>query len=435
VLARRDGGGDARLVAYVVPAAGGELTAEGLREDLKRMLPGHLLPSATVFLDALPLTPNGKVDRRALPAPQARDVAREGYVAPSDPVEETLAAIWAEVLGIERVGARDDFFALGGHSLLATRVMSRVREALDAELPLRALFEQPTVAQLAGAVRSARAEAGLAAPPLIPMPPRSREGDLPLSFAQQRLWFLDQLEPDSPAYNVPMAVRLTGELSVEALERTCAEIVRRHETLRTVFTRGADQPAQVVRDAQSARPELPVLDLSEAPEEARAEWELGLALEEARQPFDLARGPLLRLALVRRSAREHLLLATLHHIISDGWSMGVLLREVAALYDAFVHGRPSPLPELPVQYADFAVWQRSWMEGEVLEGQLAYWKEALAGAPTVLELPTDRPRPAMQTSNGAAAGDPRALPARGGDPVHAPPRRLGSRAGPPRRAG
>ncbi|HKH46873.1 MAG TPA: amino acid adenylation domain-containing protein [Thermoanaerobaculia bacterium] len=407
VVAREDPPGERRLVAYVVlgPIDRSDPTDPTDRSDAKaalaawlsERLPDAVVPSAWVFLETLPLTPNGKLDRRALPAPEAARGADREYVAPSDPVEERLAAIWAEVLGADRVGVHDDFFALGGHSLLATQVVSRIRRMLRADLPLRRLFEQPTVAALARAVRAAREAGPPSAPPLVPAP---RGGDLPLSFAQQRLWFLDRLEPGSAAYNIPLAVRLTGELSAAALERVFAEVLRRHEALRTTFDLRAGRPVQVIAD--EIRRELPFVDLSEAPAEAREEWAGRLALEEAWHPFDLQRGPLLRLGLLRLGAREHLLLVTVHHIVSDGWSTGVLLREIEALYTAFVRGEPSPLPELPLQYADFAAWQRSWLQGEVLEEQLAYWRWQLAGAPALLELPTDRPRPAVQTAHGGA---------------------------------
>ncbi|HVR95588.1 MAG TPA: amino acid adenylation domain-containing protein, partial [Thermoanaerobaculia bacterium] len=374
-----------RLVAYLVGEA---VPAADLRAFLLKTLPEYMVPAVYVALPAFPLTPSGKVDRRALSAsaaPTGPEVT-EGYVAPSDPAEELLAGIWAEVLGVERVGARDDFFALGGHSLLATQVVSRIRSAFGAELPLRRVFEARTLVELARAVRES--QGGLQAPPIVPVP---REGDLPLSFAQQRLWFLDQLEPGSPAYNIPFAVRLTGDLAPALLERVFAEVVRRHESLRTTFSSREGRPVQVI--ASEVRPELPVVDLSRLPRLLEMAFEL--AVEEARRPFDLQRGPLLRLSLIRLAEREHLLLVTMHHIVSDGWSLGVLLREIAALHA----GRE--LPDLAVQYADFAVWQRGWLQGEVLEAQLSFWRTALAGAPSLLELPADRPRPAVQTYRGA----------------------------------
>ncbi|HEX3554229.1 MAG TPA: amino acid adenylation domain-containing protein, partial [Thermoanaerobaculia bacterium] len=391
--------GDRRLVAYVVAVAGEELAAGPLRDFLKSKLPDYMVPSAWVFLEALPLTTHGKLDRRALarwtPAPPAP--ARQTYRAPRTLAEGLMAEIWAEVLGVERVGVEDDFFELGGHSLLATRVVSRVRHAFSMELPLQALFEAPTVAALAE--RLALPAAGTAAGLRPPLVPRTGGGDLPLSFAQQRLWFLDQLMPGSPQYNMPIALRVHGPLAVAPLAAALGEIVRRHEALRTVFVAGPEGPLQRVRPA-SAVP-LPVVDLGGLPAAVRESLALRLAGEEAARPFDLGRGPLLRAGLLRLGESEHAALLTLHHIASDGWSMGVLVREVMALYRSGALREPSPLPELAVQYGDFALWQRDWLQGEVLEGELAYWRAQLAGSPAVLALPLDRPRPAVQTANGA----------------------------------
>jgi len=382
VVARKDDG-DTMLVAYVVG------DASELRSFLGGKLPPYMVPAAFVTLPALPLSPNGKVDRKALPAPERQETG--SFTAPTDPTEELVAGVWAEVLRIDRVGVHDSFFELGGHSLLGTQVVSRIREVLGVELPLRRLFEAPTVARLAEAVRAAREQGVTPAPPLIPLPVELRSGDLPLSFGQQRLWLLDQIEPGSAAYNLASAVRLGGELPLDLLERIFAEIVRRHESLRTTFPSREGKPVQVVAPFD---PEIRVIDVS-GEDEARER-----ALEEVRRPFDLQRGPLLRLALLRLGESDSLLVMTMHHIVSDGWSWGVLLREIGVLYEAFSQGRPSPLPELPVQYADFAVWQRSWLEGEVLDRQLGWWKQQLAGAPAALELPTDRPRPALPTHRG-----------------------------------
>ncbi|HYH80916.1 MAG TPA: amino acid adenylation domain-containing protein, partial [Longimicrobium sp.] len=391
VVAREDVPGEKRLVAYVV----GEARAEALRDRLRRSLPEYMVPSAFVFLDALPLTPSGKLDRKALPAPELAS-AEDRYVAPRTPVEEVLAGIWAEVLRLERVGVHDSFFELGGHSLLAARVVSRIRELFGVEVPLRALFEGPTVAELAGRVEEVR-RAGL--PVLPPVVPTERTGALPLSFAQERLWFIDRLEPGSSVYNIPVARRLGGALDEAALERSLSEIVRRHEVLRTVFAEVDGEPVQVI--APFGGFALPVEELSglgEADREAALGRRAG---EEARRAFDLSAGPLFRAALLRLGAEDHVLLLSMHHVVSDGWSMGVLFRELSALYEAYREGRESPLPELAVQYADYAVWQREQLEGEVLDRQLAYWRERLAGAPDLLELPTDRPRPPMRTYRGA----------------------------------
>ena len=398
VVAPESAGGSRRLVAYVA-GAGGAADADALRRRLAERLPEHMIPALFIPLPELPLTPNGKVDRRALPVP-APESEEGGSAAPSDPVEELLAGLWAELLGRGRVGVHDDFFALGGHSLLATRLVSRLRDLLGVELPLRALFEGPTVAELAGAVRAAQAPA-VPLPPLVrlPLAPEERRSGLPLSFSQQRLWFLDQLAPGSPVYNIPAAVRLSGEVDAARLTRIFAAVVRRHEALRTTFAAREGRPVQVI--AGELALEIPLLDLSGLPAEGKEERARALAADEAARPFDLERGPLLRLLLVRLGSREHLLLMTLHHIVADGWSMGVLLREVGELWGALAGGLPARLPELPVQYADFAVWQRSWLQGEILEAQLASWRDRLAGAPRVLDLPTDRPRPAQQTFRGA----------------------------------
>ncbi|HEU0078085.1 MAG TPA: condensation domain-containing protein, partial [Longimicrobiaceae bacterium] len=343
---------------------------------------------------------NGKVDRRALPAPEPDPSREEAYVAPRTPTEEVLAEIWAEVLRLERVGVEDSFFALGGHSLVATRVISRAREAFRIELPLRALFEAQTVAALAGRVDALQGlGAQVDAPPIVPVP---RDGELPLSFAQQRLWFIDQLEPGSATYNMPFPLRLRGALDVGALEGALSELVRRHESLRTVFATVDGEPVQVIQPAGERR--LDVIDLRDRAESERETEVRRLLTEDAGRPFDLTRGPLLRTTLVRTGEADYTLLVNMHHIVSDGWSMGVLTREVSALYGAFSEGRPSPLPELEVQYADYAAWQRGWLVGETLERQIAYWKERLGGAPPLLELPTDHPRPAVASDRGAGRG-------------------------------
>ncbi|HEX7240433.1 MAG TPA: condensation domain-containing protein, partial [Longimicrobiaceae bacterium] len=387
VLAREDASGERRLVAYVV-SAGDEGSGAELRTHLARRLPEYMVPSSVVMLEALPLTANGKLDRRALPAPEAR--AGEGaYVAPRTPVEEVLAGIWGEVLRIERVGVGENFFDLGGHSLLATRVVARAQAALGTEIPLRALFEMPTVAGLAGWVEAALREgAGVQVPPIVRVP---RDGTpLPLSFAQARLWFIDQLDPGSTTYNMPYPLRLRGALDVRALAAALTEMVRRHETLRTVFQAAGGEPVQIVLPA--APVPLPTVDLRALSPEAREVGTRRLAEEDAARPFDLTRGPLLRAALLRVSEGEDALLVNMHHIVSDGWSIAIFFGELSALYSAFAAGAPSPLAELPVQYADFAVWQRAWLSGGTLEEQVGFWREQLRGAPPLLEIPTDRPR-------------------------------------------
>jgi len=395
VALREERPGEHRLIAYVVAAGEPPASAE-LRQYLLAKLPEHMVPAAFVTLDALPLTPNGKVDRRALPAP--RWSAEGEPVAPRTPAEEILAGIWQEVLGVEGLGIHESFFALGGHSLLATRVISRVRGAFDVELPLADLFERPTVARLAE-VLAERLRSGSGVPRLPRLTRADRSRPLPLSFAQQRLWFLDQLQPLSAVYNIPAAVRLEGPLDVPALWAGLAEVVRRHESLRTTFDSVGGEPVQRIDPARSVR--LPVLDLTGLPGAARQRESLRLALLDRQLPFDLGAGPLLRAGLICLAKDESLVLLSMHHIVSDGWSMSVLLRELLALYGAFSQGRPSPLPELTLQYADFAVWQRQWLAGEILAAELQYWRERLGERPPVLELPTDRPRPAVQTFAGA----------------------------------
>ena len=386
-------------MAYVVLAAAQREKADELRSFLEKKLPQHMVPSAYVVLEAMPLTPHGKVDRQGAAGPE-RGAAGPGERRTS-PRARPPRSCWRRrgrrCWGVEKVGVHDDFFELGGHSLLATQALSRIRGTFQVELPLRELFAARTVAGLALRVDAAvRAGQGQPVPPLQVSP---RTGALPLSFAQQRLWFLDQLVPNSSFYNIPVALRLEGDLDAPALERSLGELLRRHESLRTTFRAERGQPVQVI--APAAAFPLERVDLSQVPEPAREEKARRLAGEEAQRVFDLARGPLLRGSLLRLAERDHVLLLTMHHSVSDGWSIGVLIREVAALYEAFASDRPSPLPELPLQYADYAAWQRQWLRGEVLESQLAYWREQLAGAPHALELPADRPRPPVQTFKGA----------------------------------
>jgi len=390
--------GEERLVSYVVAQPTYDPTAADLRGFLRDKLPEHMVPAAFVVLDSFPLTPNGKIDRWGLPTPeQGHFERRKGFVAFRNHTEELLIDVWAQVLGVERIGIHDNFFDLGGHSLLATQVMSRIREAFGVEIPLRRLFEAPTVAGLAESIDLARRSGhALKAPHLGPV---SRDRRLPLSFAQQRLWFIDQLDPNTSVYNFPVAVRLKGSLNLEALERSLNEIVRRHEALRTTFSIVDGQPTQVI--APNLTVALPVVNLR-GPSEVDRENELQkLVIEEARRPFDLARGPLFRASIVQLDEDDQVGLLTMHHIVSDGWSIGVLMREMAVLYQAFCAGDSSPLPELTIQYADFANWQREWLQGAVVQTELDYWRQQLSGSPPLLELPTDHPRPPVQTFRGA----------------------------------
>jgi amino acid adenylation domain-containing protein len=395
VLAREEELGGKSLVAYVTAAPGGVLADDVLREHLKRSLPEYMIPPVFVTLDRMPLTPNGKVDRKALPAPSrvAPDAPRP---AAGGIAEETLAAVWAEVLGGEQPGGDDNFFELGGHSIRAAQVLSRVREVFEVDLPLRSLFESPTVGGLYKLIERARlGEARRQSPPLRPAP---RDADLPLSFAQERLWFLHRLQPESPAYNISGAVHIGGKIDPPVIEWSTNEIIRRHESLRTTFQTARGRPVQVV--APLLRLSLPVVDLSALPRAESGAEVQRLALEEALRPFDLTRGPLLRSTLILLGGDERVLLLTIHHIVSDGWSVRVFVREQGALWESFAAGKPSPLAELPLQYADFAHWQRQWLEGEALQTGLDFWKGQLAGAPPALELPTDHPRPPVQTLRG-----------------------------------
>ena len=400
--------GEARLLACVVPRDGrdgrdGEARREELWAALRRRVPEHMVPAVLLALPALPLLPNGKVDRTALSrlaAPSSPSLPEAASASFRSPIVELLAVLFAETLRLDHVGPEDGFFALGGHSLLAAQLAMRVEGALGVPLPLRAVFEAPTPAALAvvvlGKLRSGRVDG----PPPISRIPRGDEP--PLSFAQERLWFLDQMDPGGSAYNIPVAVRLDGELGVAALAAALAAVVERHEVLRSSFPTVLGRPvAEIAPPALPSLIALPVVDLAGLPDpetEARR-----LARREAGRPFDLARGPLVRSALLRLGPAAHVALLTFHHIVFDGGSAGVLVRELTALYPAAVARRPSPQPELPVQYGDYAAWQRSWLQGATLAEQLAYWRERLAGAPARLDLPTDRPRPPVQSFSGGRA--------------------------------
>ncbi|HVG43319.1 MAG TPA: amino acid adenylation domain-containing protein, partial [Longimicrobium sp.] len=389
VAAREDARGDRRLGAY---CAGGEVAAEALRAHLAERLPEYMVPAAYVRMDALPLTPSGKVDRRALPAPEGDAFAARAYEAPASEAERAVAEIWSELLGVERVGRGDHFFELGGHSLLAVQVISRVRRALGAEVAPGDLFDHPVLADFARSLEAAeRAE-------MPAIEPVDRGEPIPLSFAQQRLWFMEQLGGMGSGYHVPWRLRMRGELDRAALARALDRVVARHEALQTTFAAVDGEPVQRIAPVEERAFHLVEHDLRGR---AGAEAELlRLADEESAARFDLERGPLFRGRLVRMADDDHVLLLTLHHVVSDGWSMGVLADELGALYAAFRRGGADPLPPLPVQYADYAAWQRRWVHGPVLQRQAAYWSRALSGAPERLELPTDRPRPAKQDFTG-----------------------------------
>jgi amino acid adenylation domain-containing protein len=380
VVARQDAPGDKRLVAYVV-TGGAALDVAAVQTALRRALPDHMVPSAFVALDALPLTPRGKIDRSALPAPDEHDQRRADFVAPRDAAEHALADIFCEVLGLERVGIHDDFFALGGHSLRAMQVIARLRSKLAATLPVRALFEAPTVAALADRVRAAPAPA-VVSRAAAPGPTR-------LSPIQEQLWFVQTLAPASVAYNVPLVLRLRGALDETALGHALDDIVRRHEILRATVTELDGTPYMSTSPFAPCRLRAePVDGMGEA--EARA-------TADARTPFDLERGPLFRVRLLRVADDDRLLAVTMHHIVSDGWSLGVFRRELFEAYRRLVSGSPAALPELALQYADVA----RWMRGHADVNAVDHWRRHVAGAAWVLELPTDRTRPPVQTYAGA----------------------------------
>ncbi|MEO7331167.1 MAG: condensation domain-containing protein, partial [Minicystis sp.] len=398
VLVREEAAGERRLVAYVVAREAPGPGAGDLLRHLEERLPAYMLPSSILTLAALPLTPNGKIDRRALATLETSATAlSSGESLPASPIEEVLAGIWGDVFGREGIGAHESFSELGGHSLLAIQIVARARDAFQTTIPLRSLFESPTIAGLAQHIERARQEGEALNLPLVERV--SRERPLPLSFAQERLWFLAQLDPESASYNVPLGLRLTGALDAGLVARALTEIVNRHEVLRTTFDTVGEKPVQRIRAATEVS--LPLTDLSDLPEnqrEAAAKQAISVAI---RLPFDLREGPMLRAGLFRLSGEEHLLLLTVHHIVSDATARGILVRELGALYRAFHAGEPSPLPALPIQYGDHAVWQRRWLEGVVLEQQIAYWRGQLDGAPRALSLPLDRPRPALETHRGA----------------------------------
>jgi len=395
VLAREEVRGKQRLVAYVVAENPSADLAEQLRALAQASLPQYMVPATFALLDAFPLTPNGKIDRRQLPPPE-NSTLQISYVTPRAPIEEIVANIWAEILSVERVGAENNFFDLGGNSLLAMQVVSKIREKLAVELSLRDLFVAPTVSQMTARIEALRAGAfaEMTAPPLEPS---VACGPAETSFSQQRLWFLDQIEPGGAAYTIPAALELRGALDVSVLERALAALIARHESLRTVFINGGGQPLQLVSEPRPWT--LPVIDLSS---ELEPRQRLKTLLrEEAAQGFDLASGPLFRTQLYRLAPETYVLLMTMHHIISDGWSMTILIQELGDIYREFLRGQMPSLPAHRVQYRDFARGQRQWLQGEVLERLVSHWRKRLAGAPQVIELPVDRPRPPVESHRGA----------------------------------
>ena len=397
IVVVKDSRGNDVMLAYYVSRQ--PLDAAELRRFLSEHIVEETVPNIFVHLRRLPLNLNGKVNQQALPTlKQVRESLRREFVAPRTETERQLAKAWMQVLGVERVGIHENFFELGGHSLLATQLISRMRDGLRVEVPLRSLFEAPTIAGLAEMIeKKGGAEPATQIPPLVPV---SRDRKLPLSFAQQRLWFVDKLQPGNHSYHVPAALRLSGPLNLRVLEQTLTELLRRHEVLRTNFPTVDGSPVQRILPATDFQ--LPVIDLRSCTEEERQAKVAGMIEAETRRPFDLENELLVRVIVVRLAGEEQVVFFMLHHIVSDAWSTGILVNEVSTLYRAFLNGERSPLPELPVQYADYAVWQREWLSGEVLDNEIAYWKKELAGIAPVLQLPADHSRPPVQKFEGAS---------------------------------
>ncbi|HEY0366998.1 MAG TPA: condensation domain-containing protein, partial [Pyrinomonadaceae bacterium] len=387
----------AQLVAYVLPVDTKlPFAVEELRSYLGERLPEYMLPNLIVKVADIPRTANGKVDRRSLPAPETLLQAQliQAYEPAQTATEEVVAGVWSQILRLDRVGRNDNFFHLGGHSLLATQVVSRLGDLFDIELPLRTIFESPTVKSLSARVdHEIREGQGRA---LMPIETIARGGPLPLSFAQQRLSFIDQFAPGNVGYNISATVRLRGPLHCDALERSLDLVIRRHEVLRSVFPVIDGRAVQLVNEPGQFR--LPIIELTN--DDTRDARVVELATEESRGVFNLSEGPLFRATLLRLGHEEHVMLLTMHHIVSDEWSMGVLVREIATAYDAYANDKEPMLADLPIQYVDYAAWQRDWLQGEVLQKQVSYWREQLAGGPAMLELPTDHPRPAIRSFQG-----------------------------------
>jgi acyl carrier protein len=388
-VARPGLGGEKRLVAYftttIRPDRQEELIS-ALRENLKQKLPEYMLPNAFVILEEFPLTPNGKIDRKALPEPQLYSKGEEQNQTPQTAFEKTLADLWSEVLGVENIGRGDNFFNLGGHSLLATRLFARIREALRLELPLRTIFEAPILADLAKQLEKASTTTASSVFQSKPRPDR-----LPLSFGQERLWVIAQLDPKNPVYNLPLAFHLRGIVDIPALEQSLTLVSKRHEALRTIFAYQDEQPYQIIQPPHTLH-----LQIVDQPND----WQAWIE-KESSHPFDLTSGPLIRAALLKLSSNEAVLFINIHHVATDGWSTAILLKEISVAYSAFSRGETVEFPFLPMQYADFAIWQREQLQGETLETLLDYWRSQLQDVSTILELPTEHPRPAAQSYRGA----------------------------------
>ncbi len=397
VVTAYEQGGDKRLAAYVVSASELKLDADNLRSFLRQKLPEYMVPSTFIEIPKIPLTPNGKIDRKALPAPDKDTQIKEGYEGPSTETEKTVAKIWRELLGADSIGIHDNFFDLGGHSLLATQALVKIANETDALLTVADLFSSPTISAIARKLDERSKSSQRSSAAQIPIVPRN--GKIPLSFAQQRLWFLDKLEPNSAAYNIPFGMRIKGEINVDALRQALDSLIVRHESLRTtVATINGEAFLEIVSELKC---DLPVIDISELGDGKRDEKVRALASEEASSPFDLATSPLFRTKLLKLKADEYVMLVTMHHVISDGWSLAVFFEELSEIYGGITQGVDIHLPELKLQYADFASWQRGPLAEEEIARQLEFWAEKLRGAEPLLEFPTDRQRPLVQTYKGA----------------------------------
>jgi len=374
VTVSSDASGEKRLTAYYATRSKTDIPISEIRKYLKKFLPDYMIPTRFQFMHALPLTANGKIDRKSLLEPEWLH-EKDDAAKPTNPIEEIIADIWSEILSLDSVGIHDNFFEIGGHSLIATRIVSRLRRIFNIELSVRRIFESPTISELSTCVQSTRNRDDI---PVIPsITPISRTSDIPLSFAQQRLWFLDTLEGKNATYNMPAAIRLKGSPDLRTIRRAFNEITRRHEILRTVFKVEHEKTEPVQSIFSRLDIDVPLIDLQNVDLKDPEAETLRLALIEAQKPFDLHKGPLIRAALLQTAPDDHVLLVDMHHIISDGWSVDILIREFVARYNAFSTDEPSPLPDLPIQYADFAYRQREWLTGDVLNTQLEFWKNHL----------------------------------------------------------
>jgi surfactin family lipopeptide synthetase A len=390
-----------RIVGYMVMEDNNQATPElkEVRQVLRQSLPEYMLPSAIVRLDSLPLTNNGKIDKNALPEPNWKQISAKSPNA-SNITEELLVGIWSEILGVSDISIEDNFFELGGHSLLATRVVARIREVWKTELEITRFFENPTIKAISRWLDNNQFEGQIInRPPIKKRELRKNENTALLSYAQHRLWFLEQLNPGSPLYNVQLAIKLKGNLNINALQKSLNDIIQRHEILRSSFFRQDNDAIQIVNELKKDI-EIPILELEEKNEKNAIESIKDILTREVRKGFNLSEGNLIRIVLIKTSETDHIAVMTVHHIVFDGWSTAILVQEIGELYRSHTTGTKPNLPELKIQYADFANWERNWLQGEVLEKQLDYWRKQLAGIPAYLDLPTDKPRPQVQSING-----------------------------------